>query len=59
MDASGHGQLTLVILRDAVRKLVVLGWNHNRWRVRNVTIGILQSIRDDADAVSALEGLRM
>jgi hypothetical protein len=48
-----------VILREAIRGLAALGCNHNRWHVRDVTVGILQSIRDDGAAVSALEGLRM
>jgi eukaryotic-like serine/threonine-protein kinase len=48
-----------VILRDAIRGLAELGHGHNRWHVRDVTVGILQSIRDDGAAVSALEGLRM
>ena len=48
-----------VILRDAIRGLAELGHSHNRWHVRDVTVGILQSIRDDGAAVSALEGLRM
>jgi hypothetical protein len=48
-----------VILREAIRGLAVLGWGHNRWHVRDVAVGILQSIRDDDAAVSALEGLRM
>ena len=47
------------ILREAVRGLAVLGSNHNRWYVRDVTVAILQRIRDDADATSALEGLRI
>ena len=48
-----------VILGEAIRGLAALGHNHNRWHVRDVAVGILQSIRDDAAAVSALEGLRM
>ena len=48
-----------VILREAVRGLAALGRNHDRWHVRDVAVGILQSIRDDEAAVSALEGLRM
>ena len=48
-----------VILREAIRGLAALGYKHNRWHVRDVTVGILQSIRDDGAAVSALEGLRM
>lgn len=48
-----------VILREAIRGLAALGHNHNRWHVRDVAVGILQSIRDDNDAVSAVEGLRM
>lgn len=48
-----------IILREAVRGLAALGYNHNRWHVRDVAVGILQSIRDDGTAVSALEGLRM
>ena len=48
-----------VILREAIRGLALLGYNHKRWHVRDVTVGMLQAIRDDTDAVSALEGLRM
>lgn len=48
-----------VILREAIRGLAALGRNHDRWHVRDVAVGILQSIRDDDAAVSALEGLRM
>lgn len=48
-----------VILREAIRGLAALGYKHNRWHVRDVAVGILQSIRDDGAAVSALEGLRM
>ena len=48
-----------VILREAIRGLALLGYNHNRWHVRDVAVEILQGIRDDTDAVSALEGLRM
>jgi hypothetical protein len=48
-----------LILREAIRGLAALGYNHNRWHVRDVTVGILQSIREDSAAVSALEGLRM
>jgi hypothetical protein len=48
-----------VILREAVRGLAELGHNHNRWHVRDVTVTILQNIRDDQDAAAALEGLRM
>jgi hypothetical protein len=48
-----------VILREAIRGLAALGYNHNRWHVRDVAVGILQSIREDGAAVSALEGLRM
>lgn len=48
-----------VILREAVRGLAALGYNHNRWHVRDIAVGLLQSIREDGAAVSALEGLRM
>jgi hypothetical protein len=47
------------ILREAIRGLALLGSNHNRWHVRDVAVGILQGIRDDAHAASALEGLEM
>jgi eukaryotic-like serine/threonine-protein kinase len=47
------------ILRDAIRGLALLGFNHNRWHVRDVAVEILQGIRSDSDASSALEGLRM
>ena len=48
-----------VILRDAVRGLTALGYHHNRWHVRDVAVAILQSVREDAAAVSALQGLSM
>jgi tRNA A-37 threonylcarbamoyl transferase component Bud32 len=48
-----------VILREAVRGLACLGYNHNRWHVRDVVVAILQGIRNDEDAGAALEGLRM
>ena len=48
-----------VILREAIRGLTLLGYYNNRWHVRDVAVEMLQSIRDDTDAVSALEGLRM
>ena len=47
------------VLREAIRGLAVLGYSHNRWHVRDVALQILQGIRDDADAASALEGLQM
>ena len=37
----------------------MLGYNHNRWYVRDVAVDILRGIRDGADAASALEGLQM
>jgi hypothetical protein len=49
----------LTILREAVRGLALLGSGHNRWHVRDVAVAILQRIREDEDAVAALEGLRM
>lgn len=47
------------LLREAIRGLAALGRTHDRWHVRDIAVGILQSIRDDDAAVSALEGLRM
>jgi serine/threonine protein kinase len=47
-----------VVLREAIRGLVQLGEHHNRWHVRDVVIAMLQSIRDEEDAMAALEGLR-
>ena len=47
------------ILREAVRGLAMLGYNHTRWYVRDVTVALLQQIRGDADAASALEGLQI
>jgi len=46
------------ILRRAIQGLAELGHYHNRWHVRDVAISVLQSIRDEEDAVAALEGLR-
>ena len=47
------------VLRETIRGLAVLGYNHNRWYVRDVAVDILRGIRDGADAASALEGLQM
>jgi hypothetical protein len=48
-----------VILREAVRGLAILGYNHNRWYVRDVVVKMLQGIKNDEDAGAAIEGLRM
>ncbi len=48
-----------IILREAVRGLVCLGYHHNRWHVRDVVVAMLQGIRTDEDAGAAIEGLRM
>lgn len=48
-----------VILREAIRGLAVLGYQHNRWHVRDVVVAILQGIRDEDSAGAAIEGLRM
>jgi eukaryotic-like serine/threonine-protein kinase len=47
-----------VILREAVCGLAQLGEYHNRWHVRDVAVGILQAIRNEEDAIAAVEGLR-
>jgi hypothetical protein len=47
------------VLRETIRGLAVLGHRHNRWHVRDVALQILQGLRADADASSALEGLQM
>lgn len=46
------------VLRDAVEALVHLGAGHNRWHVRDVTIPLLQGVRDHDHAVAALEALQ-
>ena len=46
------------ILRDAICGLALLGFHHDRWHVRDVATWILQWIRIDAYAASALEGLQ-
>lgn len=47
------------ILREAICGLAKLGNHHNRWHVRDVAVGILQRIRDNDKAASALEGLQI
>jgi serine/threonine protein kinase len=46
------------VLRDAVRSLVELGHNHNRWHVRDVVTTILQAVRDAEQAQAAIDALR-
>ena len=46
------------ILREAIRGLALLGFHHDRWHVRDVATWILQWIRIDAYAATALEGLQ-
>jgi serine/threonine protein kinase len=46
------------VLGDAIRSLVALGRNHNRWYVRDVVTTILQSIRMPEPALVAVEALR-
>lgn len=46
------------ILRDAIRSLVELGHSHNRWHVRGVVTGILQTVRETEHALAASEALR-
>jgi serine/threonine protein kinase len=46
------------LLPPAVKALAGLGYNHNRWHVRDVLVATLQSVRDDETAVAAAEGLR-
>lgn len=48
----------LEILRGTIAALVELGSSHNRWHVRNVTVPVLQVIRDHDRAVVALEALQ-
>ncbi len=48
----------VAVLRTAVRSLPGLGYNHNRWHVRDVLTAILQSIRDPERALAAAEGLQ-
>ena len=45
-----------VILREAIRGLALLGYNHNKWHVRDVAVEILQGISDDTDAVQRTRG---
>ncbi|WP_239393631.1 serine/threonine-protein kinase [Frankia sp. CiP3] len=47
------------VLREAIRSLVVLGRDHNRWHVRDVVTTILQSIRMPEPALAAVEALRV
>lgn len=46
------------VLRITIGSLVHLGCTHNRWHVRDVSIRLLQKIRDHEQAVVALEGLQ-
>ena len=46
------------ILREAIRGLALLGFHHDRWHVRDLATWILQWIRIDAYAATALEGLQ-
>ena len=46
------------VLREAVRSLVQLGRNHNRWHVQGVVTGILQGITETEHALAAAEALR-
>ncbi len=48
----------VTVLRMAVRSLAELGYNHNRWYVRDVLTAVLQAIRDTEPAVAAIDGLR-
>ena len=48
----------MAVLRATVSSLTLLGYNHNRWHVRDVLTGILQSVRDSEAAMAALEGMR-
>lgn len=48
-----------VVLQEAITGLTLLGTQHNRWHVRDVVVAILQDIRTDEDAATALEGLRV
>jgi hypothetical protein len=48
-----------VILQEAIRGLTRLGYNHNRWPVRDIAVAIFQKIRSDEAAGAAIEGLRM
>jgi hypothetical protein len=46
------------VLREAVEALVHLGAGHNRWHVCDVTLPLLQGVRDHDHAVAALEALQ-
>lgn len=46
------------MLRGAAQALAGLGYNHNRWHVRDVLVALLQTVRDDETAVAVAEGLR-
>ena len=48
----------MAVLRATVRSLAPLGYHHNRWHVRDVLTGILQSVRDSEAAMAAVEGMR-
>lgn len=46
------------ILRQGMTALARLGEHHNRWHVRDVAMTLLQAIRENEDAVAAVEGFR-
>lgn len=46
------------VLRATATSLAELGESHNRWHVRDVLTGVLQTVRDVEPALAALEGLR-
>jgi serine/threonine protein kinase len=48
----------LTVLSDAVRSLVPLGHNHNRWHVRYIVITILQDISRAEQAAAAIDAMR-
>jgi eukaryotic-like serine/threonine-protein kinase len=48
----------MAVLRATVSSLAPLGYHHNRWHVRDVLTGILQSVRDSEAAMAAVEGMR-
>ena len=47
------------ILREGMTALARLGEHHNRWHVRDVAMTLLQAIRENEDAVAAVEGFRV
>lgn len=45
------------ILQHAITSLIQLGYNHNRWHVKDVVTALLQGLREHDDIHAAIDGL--